>query len=249
MTYEYVADTEVYKGYTIKIVPDNDASSPRENDNFAKMVCFHNRYNLGDEQPRETPDEYLRSLASEFDPDLGDTIEYWENGRGWDMLYAQQKDGKIKSASDASDEVIEKAIGKALDKYVVLLPLALLDHSGLHMWCGSGPHWSDSAGWDSGQVGFIYATREMILKEYGGKVLTKAKRERAQKIMRCEVEEYDQYLTGDVYGYEISKGEEDDDDYDDTTLDSCWGFYGMKYCMEEAKSSVDYMAKQPQFEI
>ena len=44
------------------------------------------------------------------------------------------------------------------------------------------------------------------------------------------------YLTGEVYGYEIEDpdGEEDGD--------SCWGFYGFDYCMQEARSIVDHMA-------
>lgn len=37
-----------YKGYTIKIVSDDDPESPREWDNLGTMVCFHNRYALGD---------------------------------------------------------------------------------------------------------------------------------------------------------------------------------------------------------
>lgn len=37
-----------YKGYTIKILPDDSPESPREWDNLGIMVCFHKRYDLGD---------------------------------------------------------------------------------------------------------------------------------------------------------------------------------------------------------
>jgi hypothetical protein len=40
--------TEVYKGFNINIVADNDTESPREWDNLGTMVCFHRNYNLGD---------------------------------------------------------------------------------------------------------------------------------------------------------------------------------------------------------
>lgn len=40
--------TEEYKGYTIKIFPEEMADNPREWDNLGTMVCFHNRYSLGD---------------------------------------------------------------------------------------------------------------------------------------------------------------------------------------------------------
>lgn len=39
---------EQYKGYTINIVPDDEPQNPREWDNLGHMVCFHDRYTLGD---------------------------------------------------------------------------------------------------------------------------------------------------------------------------------------------------------
>lgn len=41
-------DQEEYKGYTIKIEPDDNPQDPREWDNLGKMICFHKRYELGD---------------------------------------------------------------------------------------------------------------------------------------------------------------------------------------------------------
>jgi hypothetical protein len=41
-------ETEAYKGYTIRIVQDTDPQDPRDWDNLGTMVCFHNRYTLGD---------------------------------------------------------------------------------------------------------------------------------------------------------------------------------------------------------
>jgi hypothetical protein len=41
--------TEKYKGFTIKVEQDSHAESPRwDGDMRTKMVCFHNRYDLGD---------------------------------------------------------------------------------------------------------------------------------------------------------------------------------------------------------
>lgn len=37
-----------YKNHIIKIYPDDMLESPRQWDNLGKMICFHNRYNLGD---------------------------------------------------------------------------------------------------------------------------------------------------------------------------------------------------------
>jgi hypothetical protein len=106
----------------------------------------------------------------------------------------------------------------------VILPLALMDHSGLSMWVGSGPSVFDPGGWDSGQVGWIYATKETIESEWGK---DKKAREQAKKYLEGEVEVYNCYLTGDVYGY-VLEGPEGE-------IDSCWGFYGHKDAEEEAK--------------
>lgn len=40
--------TVSHNGYTINLYPDEDAESPREWDNAAVLVCFHRRYELGD---------------------------------------------------------------------------------------------------------------------------------------------------------------------------------------------------------
>lgn len=104
----------------------------------------------------------------------------------------------------------------------VLLPLALLDHSGLHMWIGSDASPFDPGGWDSGQVGWIYTIKDKIIKEYG-----KNKKKLAEKVLRQEIETYDQYLQGDVYGYIL-------DDKDGEHVESCWGFFGYDYVKKEA---------------
>jgi hypothetical protein len=51
-----------YKGYTLRIQSDPEPESPREWDNIGTMVCWHRRYNLGDEQPKCTPTEYRADL-------------------------------------------------------------------------------------------------------------------------------------------------------------------------------------------
>ena len=53
------------------------------------------------------------------------------------------------------------------------------------------------------------------------------------KALRQEVETYSQYLSGDVYGYEIHKHGE--------VVDSCWGFYGYDTAEEEAKAQLKYI--------
>ena len=110
------------------------------------------------------------------------------------------------------DEQIQKCREAAYHKNIIL-PLFLYDHSGITM-STSG----FSCPWDSGQVGYIYISLERVRKEYGWKRITKKRREQIEKYLTGEVETYDHYLTGSVYGYNIER--------DGEHVDSCWGYFG-----------------------
>ena len=118
----------------------------------------------------------------------------------------------------------------------VILPLYLYDHSGITM-----NTTGFSCQWDTTKVGFIFVSKEKVRKEYGVKRINKELIEKVTKVLVGEVETYDQYLRGDVYGYEIyevttcSEGHEHE-----TLLDSCWGFYGEEECKTEAEGVVEY---------
>lgn len=108
---------------------------------------------------------------------------------------------------------------KANGKGGVILPLYLYDHSGITM--RTGPF---DCPWDSGQVGYIYATAEMIRKEG----FLHGSLNAVISLLQAEVSTYDEFLTGEVYGYVI-------EDADGEFVDSCWGFFGRKYAEQEAK--------------
>ena len=92
--------------------------------------------------------------------------------------------------------------------------------------------------WDSGQVGFIYVSRQTITEQYGWKRLTQERREQIETILRNEVSTYADYLLGHVYGYTITKERE--------CIESVWGFIGQydqlhatEHCLNEARQFVD----------
>ena len=120
-----------------------------------------------------------------------------------------------------SFDEMEKDIIKQ-ENVAVILPIYMYDHSGITI--STNPF---SCPWDSGQIGFIYVTKEQANEED----MTK---EQVEKYLLGEVKAYDAYLCGNVYGYVIEK--------DGEFIDSCWGFIGDEdYCIEEAKSVVDCM--------
>lgn len=118
----------------------------------------------------------------------------------------------------------------------IVLPLGLLDHSGLHIYIGGGSHWTDSAGWDSGTVGFIYCTRKQVNEEWAGDVAA------AERYLEATVETYDQYLRGDVYYYTIEKP-------DGETVDNCGGFFGYDYVKQEARAAAKSLPRLRRFTL
>ena len=134
----------------------------------------------------------------------------------------------------------EKELVEVYDA-VIVLPLYMYDHSGLRIKVGSFngllPDWH--AYFDSGQIGFIVCRASDILKEYciEPEELRNNREsyiENAKSILLREVENYDYYVAGFVYGFIVENP-------DGEHVGSCCGFYGdTEYPLSEARQSVDY---------
>lgn len=207
-------ETHRYKGVEIKILPDQNPMNPREWKNSNTMVCWHRRYKLGDRQPPCDPGEYLRELAN----------------------------------SDNPEEITDEQVRQLLNPRYLILPLYLYDHSGLRM--KTTPF---SCPGDSGQVGFIYTSLDHLIECYGSQDpspafdsptrysfqdgIQRTLREAGKDVLECEVKVYDQYLSGEVYGWIAGD-------------DSCWGYYGSDFeengLLEAARDSIDARIVQEQ---
>lgn len=215
---------EEYKGLNIKIFSDDDPMSPLEWDLMGKQIYFHRRYTLGHDT----------KFSSKMSP-----IEYMIHI----LVYNYEDKIKYPKEEYLEDWLMEEdeRVWSWFNKFHLVIPVHAYEHGGITI-SASGRR----AGWDSfdsGQLGFIYVSHEDILKNYKRKNITKKLLDRAEKCLIAEVEEYDNFLTGDVWGFRI----EDENGED---LDSCWGFFGdYKYCLDEAKSSADYLAEQKEKEM
>lgn len=178
-----------------------------------------------------------------------------ESPREWDnlgkMVCSHKRyrlgDEQIKASEYHSWDEVAEHLRRDEDARIVL-PLYLYDHSGITISVGS-EHFRamDSASWDWGQAGFIYVTAAQLRKEYSAKRVTKRILATAEEVLRGEVQVYDEFLTGQVYGYEVhtllpwtEESDFDEDDYDARKgdfVDSCWGFFGLDCCRQEAKSA------------
>lgn len=244
---------------TLIVDYDTEPMNPRTDwDNFGKMVCWHRRYNLGDKHDYGDAEDFVTEmLMSWYEAHPTKPIyllksrgaenaylEYNRSTREWNLY---EKNGWSQSGEyyftdsypanagkDIPDWFIEKCIQALTHQEqlallraipgLILLPLYLYDHGGITMSTGSF-----GCCWDSGQVGWIYATADMIRKEYGD--AGKENYERARALLESEVQTYDLYLTGQCYGYRCLEGEEE--------VDSCWGFLGdFDDCVKELPGNI-----------
>ena len=110
-------------------------------------------------------------------------------------------------------------------KDVVFLNVYAYQHGGITI--ATTPF---SCPWDSGQLGIIYMTTEKFREEFQTKRLN---RKRALACLQAEVDEYNDFLTGNVHGYTITDTETGEE------TDSCWGFIGdLKYAQEEGEGAL-----------
>lgn len=216
--------------YRLKIMMDDDPTSPREWDNVGTMACWHGRYVLGDEQPTSDPHEYMLGIIGEVDGDFEEKLNEWREEQ-WNLRCEPVEGDVYRKAQAELDREYNEKIEEKLDEIAIVLPLYLYDHGGITMRTSSF-----SCPWDSGQVGFIYALKTKVLEECGGDS-DEEKLQTGVKILTGEVESYDQYLRGDIWGFQMEKAKLPPDvdvnelDPNDNTLDwedheSCWGFHG-----------------------
>lgn len=123
----------------MSIMLDEEPLNPRKEwDNLGTMACWHRNYNLGDEMPDVTPEEYRDDLPDE----------------------------------------------------AVVVNLYLLDHRGITI---STSQFASK--WDSGWVGYIWADPSE----------TSLDKEAIREVLEGEIETYDLYLRGEVWGVVVSE--------------------------------------------
>lgn len=173
--------------------------------------------------------EYKGYSIKIYHDDSAESTREWDNIGTMVCWHRRYNLGDKHTFSDP-EEFLEWA---KTQKGILILRLYLYDHSGISMSTGSFIGKAQHAEWDSGQVGFIYVTKEKIIEEYGKGKKAIAK---AEKYLEGEVEIYDQYLRGNVYGFNV--------EHENGYTDSCWGFYGSDFeknglLNDHARPSID----------
>jgi hypothetical protein len=115
-------------------------------------------------------------------------------------------------------------------KAIIILPLYLYEHSNISIKIGSfkGLLPQGHYEFDSGQVGFIYLTKQG-LKNWG------IKKSQVEKYLIQEVEMYNQYLQGNVYSL---VREDFDENKKSIEFDTFGGYFGYNEALEALKIAI-----------
>lgn len=133
-----------------------------------------------------------------------------------------------------SDDRFNEICRQVRDGELIGIPVYAYVHSGASIKAA----WTNPFGcpWDSGQSGWAYCSKQRAISEFGNKIMTKKVREAAIKCLIGEVETFNMYLNGEVYGWIV--------EVDGEEVDSCWGIYGLEYAESEARSSAAHHVKE-----
>jgi hypothetical protein len=146
-----------------------------------------------------------------------------DNPRNWDNLgvincfHKRYNLGEAHNFSEPQ-ELIDWI--EANSDKIYYLPLYMYEHGNITI--STSPF---SCRWDSGQIGFIYITKERVEAE--GIV-------KPYEALEAEIKEYDYYLRGDTYGARIL-------DKEGEVIDSQFGYLGdRQIAINEAKGMIDH---------
>ena len=161
----------------------------------------------------------------------------WDiSDKGWRMnakefaeFLHEKLDKKCPEVKDLTDIDYIVNCGNAKN-YIVCKPIYMYDHSGQTI--SLTPF---GCRWDSGCCGYIFVFKDKIFNEFE-RATEDNWRDIADEIIQSEIDVYDDYIQGEVYGYYLEEGHavEHKDlvtgaiwtstEYE--TVDSCYGFYG-----------------------
>ena len=122
--------------------------------------------------------------------------------------------------------------GMHIDPNYIFIRIYAYEHGGIALYASTSPQ---RCGWDEYLFGVMAVHKDKAAKEFGD--ITNV--ENYEKVMKClegEIECWDMYYRGQVFGYEVL-------DEDDNGVDSCWGFYGYEgadEAMAEGIGIIDY---------
>lgn len=189
------------------------------------MECFetieYRGYEIGIWQDYDYPDD-PRDWSN-----LGKMLCYHPDYKLGDQNIKEVVDWDL---CDSWDDVKKQLI--ELFDPLIILPLKIYDHSGITISVDIHSYPYNDC-WDSSFVGFVLVPKEDVRKEWKVKRISKKLKQKVLDNVLAEVETYDKYVRGEIYGFNIED------------LDECiGGYFDYDYMIQEAKNTVDFWIKK-----
>jgi len=250
--------------HVLEIAVDECPESPRDWDNLGTMACTHRRYSLGDEQIDDRYDwlaGVLTDLYGADDKEAMQVMEELEEGleeaeeKAWELfhekavvlpLYLYDHSGITISTTSGQFRMQDSAawdwgqIG-----WIYVSHEKIFENTGaIGVFNTLHPNSSEFTAEGKNEVPKeLKPVLKKIEKAYEDREWTAELAEATVKYLRGEVEVYDQYLRGDIYGFCVYKkckccGQKDE------LIDSCSGFFGDDFEENGIKDALlDYLSE------
>lgn len=178
--------------------------------NDLMMIARHKGYNIEiySDHDAESPFDYS---------DLGTLIHHSK------YTFARKNCPHIVN-EDIND--IEELIDKNKDNWI-FIPVNLLDHSGISVSTNQF-----SCPWDSGQIGYIYISKDKIREIFNVERISSKLLKDVYKYLDQQIKSLDSWLKGEYCGYIVK-------DDEGSELDSCWGYESSETAIEMAVLTIN----------
>lgn len=197
--------------HTLKIKQDLNPMDPCDY-NLGTMWCWSKEYFLGDKHARD-----LLVEAAYHSEHYNEVFNHFVSS------------GKDETFFWDDDKCLLEFV--ALCDDIVMTPIYIYDHGGIAL--SNSPF---ACPWDSGQVGVVFMTLDTAKRVFGDLPEHELKT-KALECLKTEIALYNDYVSGQVYSYEIIN--EDND-----VVHSCGDIYGKDQVIELALADFEYYVKK-----
>lgn len=198
----------------VRFFRDEFPDDPRYYSDFNTLALF-TRYAIGD----------IR-YSSHYTPEI-----FWRNL----VIENAELDYKVKNSID--DLTVDQCI-QHMKPYMICLPIWLVEHGTIQLKVAD----EKPDRWDSSFAGWYVITKKQA-KQIGYNEWTEATKAMLRRYMLSELDEYNAFLSGDVWGYQLYTYEEDEGIWCKLTEeqyaeDGC-GFYGSNLLKNGMLNEID----------
>lgn len=163
------------------------------------------------------------TITIEYDREAANPREFYEGSSTMACLQHRRYtlgDEQLRGGQDELNQLLK-------DSDKIALPVHMYDHSGLAF-----NTTGFSCSFDSGRCGVIYMFKDIVKAEYGANRISEKLRNKIIARLQSEVNEYGEYIEGNVMQYVIK-------DSDGEALEYSGGYYGdLTQCLADAQTAV-----------